>query len=127
MMLKKYKTITGSVIRGMGIGKSLGFPTINLACNKLQLPFGVYSARVYTQMGVFFGALHFGPISIFGIVKPTLEVHLIDFHGDLYNKKVKIEILKKIRDNMDFADTDALKKQIERDILDIKKLLIINY
>lgn len=118
-MLKIQKTIISQVIRGKGVGKSLGFPTINLACGKLKLPFGVYAVKVYTQMGVFLGALHFGPTAIFGVVKPVLEVHLIGFDGDLYGKKVKIEILKKIRDTMDFSNANDLKKQIERDIQEI--------
>ena len=118
-MLKIHKIIISQVIRGAGRGKSLGFPTINLAYHKLELPFGVYSAKVYTRVGVFWGALHFGPCKIFGLTEPSLEVHLIGFDGDLYGKKVKVEILKKIRDTMDFNTADDLKKQIERDIQEI--------
>ena len=119
------KTITSQVIRGMGKGNALGFPTINLAYGKLELPFGVYAAKVYTQTGVFFGALHFGPISIFGILKPSLEVHLLDFEGDLYGQKVRVEILKKIRKTKDFSTVESLKKQLADDVKKIKMVVKI--
>lgn len=115
-----HKTIIGQVIRGSGAGKKLGFPTINLACTGLKLPFGVYSVKVYTGGEVYLGALHYGPRKIFGLMEPILEVHLIGFDGDLYSQKVRIKILKFIRDTMDFDNTDALKKQIE---LDVQKIV----
>ncbi len=109
-------TISGTVMKGVLMGRKMGFPTINVAYDSTDLPFGVYASRVYTSGGVYKGALHFGPRKVLGLVEPTLEVHLLDFSGDLYGQEVKIEVLEKIRDTQDFEDMDALKRQIRYDV-----------
>jgi len=109
-------TISGTVMKGVLMGRKMGFPTINVAFDSTDLPFGVYATRVYTSSGIYKGALHFGPRKVLGLMEPTLEVHLLDFSGDLYGQEVKIEVLEKIRDTKDFDDMDALKRQIRYDV-----------
>jgi len=109
-------TITGTVMKGLLMGRKMGFPTINVAFASTDLPFGVYATRVYTSEGVYKGALHFGPRKVMNMMEPSLEVHLLDFSGDLYGKEVKIEVIEKIRDTKDFDDMDALKRQIRYDV-----------
>ncbi len=109
-------TIEGTVMKGILMGRKMGFPTINVAFDSTDLPFGVYAARVYTSYGIFKGAMHFGPRKVLGLMEPTLEIHLLDFSDDLYGQKVKIEVLEKIRDTKDFDDMDALKRQIRFDV-----------
>lgn len=109
-------TISGTVMKGVLMGRKMGFPTINVAYDSTDLPFGVYASRVYTSDGVYKGALHFGPRKVLGLMEPSLEVHLLDFSGDLYGQEVKIEVLEKIRDTQDFEDMDALKRQMRYDV-----------
>jgi len=103
-------------MKGLLMGRKMGFPTINVAFASTDLPFGVYATRVYTSEGVYKGALHFGPRKVMNMMEPSLEVHLLDFSGDLYGKEVKIEVIEKIRDTKDFDDMDALKRQIRYDV-----------
>ncbi len=114
--MKIIATIDGTVMKGVLMGRKMGFPTINVAYDRTDLPFGVYVSRVYTSYGVYKGALHFGPRKVLGLMEPSLEVHLLDFSDDLYGQKVKIEVLEKLRDTKDYDDMDALKRQIRYDV-----------
>lgn len=114
------------------MGRKIGFPTININYgnqlfpkdnqggeSRYILPFGVYTAKVYTSSGVYKGALHFGPRRVLDPLmqlQPALEVHILDFSADLYGHEVKVEIFEKIRDTQDFPDFESLKKQIGRDV-----------
>lgn len=104
------------------MGRKMGFPTINIAYEKVTLPFGIYAARVYTPLGVYKGALHFGPKSVVGNPEPSLEVHLLDFSADLYGREVAIEVLEKIRDVKSFESMETLKRQIRYDVEYVKSL-----
>lgn len=108
--------IRGTVVKGTLMGKKINFPTINVAYNTLDLPFGVYVSKVYTSYGVYKGALHFGPRKVFGLNEPSLEVHLLDFSGDLYGQEVMIEVYEKIRDTRNFETMESLKRQIRLDV-----------
>ncbi len=120
--------IAGKVVKGFAFGKKMGFPTINveaaIPAGPAELAFGVYAARVYTTFGVFKGAFHFGPRRVLNSMKPILEVHLLDFSGDLYGQDVQIEIMRFIRDTRDFQDPELLKKQIAKDVEQVRKLNI---
>jgi len=111
-------TISGTVMKGTLMGRKMGFPTINVAFDSTDLPFGVYAVRVsiLDTTGVYKGALHYGPRKVLGLMEPSLEVHLLDFSDDLYGQKVKIDVFEKIRDTRDFDDMDALKRQIRYDV-----------
>lgn len=126
------KIIVGTVVKGERKGHTIGFPTINIVpmvggtdFTERNLAFGVYACRVYTSSGIFAGALHFGPRRILDLMKPVLEVHLLDFSGDLYGQKVTVELHDKIRDTRDFDDMELLKKQIRRDVEAIRALKIL--
>lgn len=97
------------------VGRKLGFPTINVL-GQHELPFGVYVSAVTTSKGTYKGALHFGPRVVLGIHHPTLEVHLLDFSGDLYDETVHIDVYNKIRDVQTFDNLEHLKAQIEKDV-----------
>lgn len=107
--------LSGKVVRGELVGRKLGFPTINVLGHH-ELPYGVYASSVKTSQGVYKGALHFGMRTVFGDTHPTLEVHLLDFSGDLYDETVHIDVYNKIRDAMSFDDLESLKAQIEQDV-----------
>ncbi len=113
-------TITAPVIRGSANGRKIGFPTINLKVPSLELDFGVYVSRVSTPLGVYKGALHYGPRKVINVADPTLEIHLLDFSGDLYGQKVTVDILSKVRETMKFPDFATLQRQIALDVLAVK-------
>lgn len=116
------KHLVGIVKKGSGIGREMGFPTINVEVRDIEFSFGVYAALVHTAGGIFQGALHFGPRKVLDLMEPALEVHLLDFSGDLYGQKVEIEVLNKVRDTQDFTNLEDLKLQIAKDIQQIREI-----
>lgn len=116
--------VRGTVIRGKGRGKDLGFPTVNLDCKGVLVPTqGVYAGayRVGETSGP--AALSVGPAPTFGkgpVSKAALEGHLLDMDGDLYGKEVTIAFTSRLRDQRQFADVDALSSQIARDVKEVR-------
>ena len=111
--------IRGTVVRGAGRGRSIGIPTINLAppdARKLLPPDGVYAVRARLQDGrTLGGMMNQGPRPTFGEAARTLEVHLLEFDGDLYGETVDVEWVRRLRDVQAFPSRDALVAQLERD------------
>lgn len=115
--------ISGKVISGEGRGSKLGFPTANLEVNSgLLLPRGVFVAKILKNGCQYQGIVNIGAQPTFSPqnYKTNVEVHLLSYQGDLYQKKLKLLLLKKIREEKKFATASALKKQIEKDILQTK-------
>lgn len=111
--------VSGSVVHGNRVGRTLGFPTVNLLPgeNKLLPPNGVYYSKVY------YGGRNYPAISNVGC-KPTVteegtvgvESYLYDFDSDIYGQEIKVELLSFLRPEQRFADVEALKKQLQEDI-----------
>jgi riboflavin kinase/FMN adenylyltransferase len=111
--------IQGMVVRGEGRGKSLGFPTANLwvpGDGKLIPPPGVYAVRAGMKRGVFGGALHIGPRPTFRGSPPTIELHLMDFDGDLYGDQIRVEFIQFLREVHPFSSASALVDQLKLDV-----------
>lgn len=115
-------SVLGTVVPGSRRGGSLGFPTANLDAAGLQLPpDGVYNVRVRTGDDVFRGIANLG-------VRPTfssgdrrvLEVHLLDFDGDLYGREMEVEFREFLRGERKFDSADGLRAQIARDIASVR-------
>jgi riboflavin kinase / FMN adenylyltransferase len=109
----------GRVVRGEGRGRKLGYPTANVEIaspQKLMPPPGVYAVRVSRRGGIHTGALHLGPRPTFEGAVPTLEVHLLDFDGDLYGQEIQVEWIEGIREVRPFPSVDALLEQLGRDV-----------
>ena len=107
--------IENIVEEGAKIGRTIGFPTanINYPENIIELPFGVYSIKYNEYSGV----LNWGMRpTVNNTLKPIAEAHIIDFNENLYGKKVRLEVIKKIRDEKKFKNLDELKAQIDKDI-----------
>lgn len=106
------------VAHGAGQGAKLGFPTANLKYkpHMLRPKHGVY--KVMTNHGL--GVANFGVRPTLDGVTELLEVHLFDFNGDLYGKKLRVEFLDYIRGEKKFSSVDELKKQIQEDINKVK-------
>ena len=105
--------LEGIVIKGNQIGRTIGFPTanINYPDEIVKIPYGVYCAKVNNNPAI----LNWGmKPTVNNTQKTIVEVHIIDFGGDLYGKNITIEILQKIRDEKKFENIEELKIQIEK-------------
>jgi riboflavin kinase/FMN adenylyltransferase len=112
-------SLRGIVVRGDGRGKDLGFPTANLSVtggDKLIPPQGIYAVRGVLRSGTYTGALHLGPRPTFKGSPPSIELHLIDFEGDIYGEEVRVDFVRKLRDVEPFTTVDALVRQIRVDV-----------
>jgi riboflavin kinase/FMN adenylyltransferase len=116
-------TMTGRIIYGNQLGRTLGFPTINIACQRKTVALsGIFAAHVTIEGfdQVFEGAAHIARRSIVNDQKPILEVHLFDFNQDVYGKRASVEFLHKIRDTKSVSDLDELKQLIQHDAEDVR-------
>lgn len=116
----KPKIFEGNVIWGSGRGRKLGFPTANLDTKNLDIPHGVYFVKVYLKDKQYKGLLHFGYKATFH-EEPSVEVFIDHFDQDIYKEKLKIEVISKIRDIVEFENIHELKKQIEKDLKHIRE------
>lgn len=122
---------TGQIVHGSGRGSKIGYPTINFDYGKLQrlsdhfdaaagglesLPYGVYAVRVFVEQKNYSGVMHFGPRPTFSDESLQVEIHLLDFNGNLYEQTVTVEVFDKIRDIISFQNVDELKARIAEDI-----------
>lgn len=119
-MLGRKFSVSGSVIKGRELGRTIGYPTANIIypLDIIEPPYGVYDVDVELDDG----SMHRG-LANFG-VSPTvsndgiciLEAHLLNFDGDLYDRDIRVHFGKMIRPEIKFASLDELKTQIEFDI-----------
>jgi riboflavin kinase/FMN adenylyltransferase len=110
--------IEGRVVHGQARGRQLGFSTANvLAADYLQPKFGVYAVdvRIEDEANWRPGVANFGLRPTVDGSAPTLEVHLLDFDGDLYHRHLTVAFLDYIRPEQKFASLDALRQQIAKD------------
>ncbi len=108
-------SIEGCVKKGAQIGRTIGFPTANIDYpnNIVKIPFGVYKVICDGKDAI----LNWGMRpTVHNIIEPVAEIHILEFNEDLYGKNIKIDIIKKIRDEKKFSDLAELKIQIEKDI-----------
>ena len=117
--LSYHYTISGQIIEGYQVGRTIGFPTANIRAwepYKVMPKLGVYAVLVHVQGAVYQGMLYIGK-------RPTLnhdsdtsvEVNIFDFDGNLYNQPITVEFVDFIRDDVKFDSLEELKEQIYRD------------
>jgi riboflavin kinase/FMN adenylyltransferase len=112
-------SIRGVVVRGDGRGRGLGFPTANLRVaerDKLVPPPGIYAVRGVLRSGTWSGALHLGPRPTFKGSPPSIELHLLDFDGDIYGEEVRVDFVEYVRGVEPFDSAEALVRQIRKDV-----------
>lgn len=110
--------ITGKVVQGRGIGKTIGFPTANVVVHedyKIIPKEGVYVVKVKLDDTHFYGMMNIGTNPTVGGNKESLEVHLFDYRGNLYEKTLQIQFIERIRNEIKFNSIDELKLQLKRD------------
>ena len=115
-MLGRRWTIKGEVVHGDKRGRELGFPTANILTGfGSRFRFGIYAVRVLVDDMVAEGVACYGTRPQFDDGAPRLEVHILDFNGDLYGKQMIVEFVAFLRPEQTFVNVDALKEQISRD------------
>lgn len=111
----------GTVIRGLGRGRTLGFPTANLTPpppDKLLPAEGIYTVRATLGSERADGLLHLGARPTFAGSPPAIELFLIDFERDIYGERVIVDVLHRLREVRTFASGDDLAAQMRRDLAD---------
>lgn len=120
-MLGRPYSVAGIVAEGVRRGRTIGFPTANLHETHTLLPAdGVYAGRVRLNGQQYLAAIHIGPNPTFAEGERKLEVHLLDFTGDLYGRKLEVCFERQIRSLTKFASVDELKSQIARDVESVR-------
>lgn len=127
-MLGRNYALSGTVVQGQQLGRKLGFPTANLALppEKLLPRYGVYGVR---------GLIDDSPVAMAGVMNigcrptvagesPTVEVHLLDWEGDLYHRCLTVQIETFLRPEQKFPSLEALKTQIQADCDRARKILL---
>jgi len=110
--------LTGTIVRGNGIGKTIGYPTANIHIAeeyKLIPKSGSYIIRSYLNGGKVFGMMNIGKNPTVNGQKQTIEVHFFDIDQDLYGQEVQISLLSYLRDEKKFPTVEILKNQLQQD------------
>ncbi len=117
-------TIKGKVVHGDKIGRILGFPTANIEISnphKLIPASGVYAVKLKIEDTFYKGALSIGyRETVFDNSSLTIEVFILDFEGDLYNKEVDMIFVQYLRPQIKYENWDLLKEQIEKDVIAVR-------
>ncbi|MDH5590296.1 MAG: bifunctional riboflavin kinase/FAD synthetase [Gemmatimonadota bacterium] len=119
-------SIRGVVVKGDGRGRGLGFPTANLHVgdgDKLIPPPGIYAVWGVLRSGMVAGALHLGPRPTFRGSPPTIELHLMDFDGDLYGEEIRVDFVRYLREVRPFDSIQALVDQMKDDVGEARSVL----
>ncbi|MED9995533.1 MAG: riboflavin biosynthesis protein RibF [Paludibacteraceae bacterium] len=119
--------ICGTVVSGQKVGRTIGFPTANIAINdvrKLLPKHGVYAVRAKLDNDdtIYNGMLYIGerPTFVTGSIAKSIEVHLFNFSGDIYHRKIRIDFLQYVRDEARFDSPDSLARQLQIDRDDLQ-------
>lgn len=122
-MLGRPYRLSGSVVQGAQRGRTIGFPTANLANVATQIPAdSVYAGRVEIDGNIYRAAINIGPNPTFDDDTQKIEVHLIDFSGDIYGRTLDVDLLDRVRAVQSFDSREALVEQLECDVNIVRSL-----
>ena len=122
--------LTGTIIKGKGLGKQIDFPTANLLIAetyKLIPKNGVYIVKSNINGEVIFGMMNIGTNPTVGGKHQSIEIHFFDFNKNIYGSKIKIELLKRLRDEQKFQSIKELQTQLHQDKMNSLDYLNNNY
>ena len=124
--LGRFYQIRGKVIKGRKRGGAqVGFPTANIKLHDELCPkIGVYAVQIECIKGNFNGVANIGYSPTFKDNIFTIEVHLFDFSEDIYNTRIRVNMIKRLRDEKKFSNIKELSAQIKEDINQAKKILM---
>jgi riboflavin kinase / FMN adenylyltransferase len=117
-------SFTAPTIPGLGIGKKIGTPTINLSLDAVpaDMKEGIYACFAVINGKIFPGVLHYGPRPVFD-AETACEVHILGTTIDTPPETLEIDIIERIRDVMDFSSPEELSDQIASDITEARAIL----
>jgi riboflavin kinase/FMN adenylyltransferase len=122
-MLGRPYGIEGLVVKGQQLGRTLGFPTANIALGEEQLPpDGVWAVRGHGDGHAWQGVANLGNRPTVDGLTRVFEVHLFDHDSDLYGKMLEVEFVKHLRPEQKFPSLDALREQITKDVTDAREV-----
>lgn len=126
LLLGRPFEISGPVVKGAGRGRTLGFPTANVAAEQELVPaFGVYAARARVGAELLDAAVSIGIVPTFKQDREvTVEAFLMDFDGDLYERPLCLQFVKRLRPERRFESVDALTAQIALDVKQARDILL---
>ena len=111
--------ITGTVVKGKELGRTIDFPTANInvtATYKLIPSDGVYVVKSIIENKIVFGMMNIGTNPTVDGKTRSIEVHFFNFNQDIYNAELKIEFLKRLRSEQKYENLEALKMQLQKDM-----------
>ena len=118
--------LSGTVVKGKGLGKKIDFPTANIKVKesyKLIPKNGVYVVKSEIDSKPIFGMMNIGIKPTVNGKTQTIEVHLFEFSEDIYGHQIEVEILERLRDEQKFDSVDDLKIQLNQDRINSKQFL----
>lgn len=120
---------TGHVVSGKQLGRTIGFPTANLVVNRTQIDtHGVFAVTVHHAGNQYAGVMNIGVRPSFEDgTHTTVEVHILDFAGDLYGDTLTVETIAFLRPEQAFENLEALVAQLKEDVRQVRKLVEPNY
>ncbi|MTH17120.1 bifunctional riboflavin kinase/FAD synthetase [Flavobacterium sp. LC2016-01] len=110
--------LTGEVVKGKQLGRTIGFPTANIQIEedyKLIPKTGVYAVKAIVDQKEVFGMMNIGFNPTVSGEKQTIEVNLFDFNEDIYGKQIEVSLLQYLREEQKFGSVDLLKEQLNQD------------
>lgn len=124
-LLGRQYGMAGPVEAGDKVGRRLGFPTANIAIepNKLVPALGAYAGRARLGEEAFVAALSVGYRPTFGGTQLRVEAFLLDFEGDLYQRRLELSFIKWLHPDITFPNADALVHQLRQDVADTRRIV----
>jgi riboflavin kinase/FMN adenylyltransferase len=124
-LLGREYSMAGPVEAGDRVGRRLGFPTANIGIepNKLVPALGAYAGRVRAPEGDFVAALSVGYRPTFGGTQLRVEAFLLDFEGDLYQKRLELRFVRYLHPDITFRTTDELVQQLKKDVAETRRIV----
>lgn len=124
-LLGREYSMSGPVEAGDKVGRSLGFPTANIGIepNKLVPALGAYAGRTISEEGQFVAALSVGYRPTFGGTQLRVEAFILDFEGDLYQRKLELRFVKYLHPDIAFPTIADLVQQLRRDVADTRRIV----
>jgi len=124
-------SLSGTVIHGNHLGRTLGYPTANLDLDPetpLTYSFGVYVVKALVRGREYGGMANFGIRPTISDNHVTVEVHIFDFDSDIYGERIYVEVVRRLRDEEKFDSLEALVTKMDQDRNEARKILsgIIN-
>jgi len=124
-LLGREYSMSGPVEAGDKVGRSLGFPTANIAIepNKLVPALGAYAGRTKAPEGDFIAALSVGYRPTFGGTQLRVEAFLLDFEGDLYQQRLELRFIRYLHPDIAFPTVGDLVQQLKRDVVETRRIV----